>query len=199
MALIDKVAGIKQQFVVDDVKERVAGRLDQLLMKWISKEGKDMFNLQANAYDISNGIKEDLDMDISKIGISITDFAVSSFSYPEEVQAMQKKAASQSMVGDMNKYGQMAMYDGMAQGGNSAAGSMANTMAGMQMGMMMGQQMVNQMSGAMNGMNGMPQQQMQQAGQSAPVGNGVVPKFCPECVTPTNGARFCANCVTKLI
>ena len=112
---------------------------------------------------------------------------------------MQKKAASQSMVGDMNKYGQMAMYDGMAQGGNSTAGNMANTMAGMQMGMMMGQQMVNQMSGAMNGMNGMPQQQMQQAGQSAPVGNGVVPKFCPECGTPTNGAKFCANCGTKLI
>lgn len=28
----------------------------------------------------------------------------------------------------------MAMYDGMAQGGNSTAGNMANTMAGMQMG-----------------------------------------------------------------
>ena len=191
MALIDKVAGVKKQFVVDDVKERVAGRLDQLLMKWISKEGKDMFNLQANAYDISNGIKEDLDMDICKIGISITDFAVSSFSYPEEVQAMQKKAASQSMVGDMNKYGQMAMYDGMAQGGNSTAGNMANTMAGMQMGMMMGQQMVNQMQNTMN-------QQPQMVAQPQMAG-GAAPKFCPNCGTPTNGANFCGNCGNKLV
>ena len=40
-------------------------------MKWISKEGKDMFNLQANAYDISVGIKTDLDMEMSKLGITI--------------------------------------------------------------------------------------------------------------------------------
>ena len=34
-ALIEKVAGIKQQFTVEDVKERVTSMLDQLLMKWI--------------------------------------------------------------------------------------------------------------------------------------------------------------------
>ena len=55
--LIDKIAGIKQQFTVDEIKERVIAVLDQLLMKWISKEGKDMFNLQANAFDIAKGIK----------------------------------------------------------------------------------------------------------------------------------------------
>ena len=47
VCLIDKVAGVKQMYVVNDVKERVVAVLDQLLMKWITKEGKDMFNLQA--------------------------------------------------------------------------------------------------------------------------------------------------------
>ena len=50
--LIDKIAGIKSEFNVEDIKERVMSMLDMLMMKWISKEGKDMFNLQANAYDI---------------------------------------------------------------------------------------------------------------------------------------------------
>ena len=192
-ALIDKIAGVKQMFTVDDVKERVIALLDQLLMKWISKEGKDMFNLQANAYDISKGLREDLDMEICKIGISITGFAIQSFSYPEEVQAMQNKAASQSMVGDMNRYSQISMVDSMSKGGNGGGnmGNVASQMAGMQMGMMMGQQMVNQMSGADNNVA-----QPQAAALNAA---GVAPKFCPNCGTATNGAKFCGNCGTKLV
>ena len=52
LVLIDKIAGVKQEFTVDDVKERTLGMLDQLLMKWIAKEGKDFFNLQKKEFDI---------------------------------------------------------------------------------------------------------------------------------------------------
>lgn len=200
-SLIDKVAGVKQMFTVEDVKERVMAVLDQLLMKWISKEGKDMFNLQANAYDISKGIREDLDMEIYKIGISITGFNIQSFSYPPEIEAMQRKAASQQMVGDMGRYQQMAVLDAMGKPGNAAGSNMATQMAGMQMGMMMGQQMVNQMQGIMNPQMQQPQQAQQPQQMAAPAQQtgGVAPKFCPNCGTPTNGANFCGNCGNKLV
>lgn len=188
VCLIDKVAGIKQMYTVDDVKQRVVAVLDQLLMKWISKEGKDMFNLQANAYDIASGIKDDLDMQISKIGITITDFNIASFSYPEEVQKMQNKAASQSMVGDMNKYSQMAMVDSFGKSGGS---NLAGDMMSMQMGMQLGQQMMNNINNNMNMNNNMNNVNQQ------PQGAG--PKFCPECGTPVNGAKFCPNCGNKLV
>ena len=186
LVLIDKIAGVKQQYSIEDVKERVLAVLDQLLMKWIMKEGKDLFNLQANAYEIAKGIGEDLDMELMKIGISITGFQIASFNYPEEIQEMINKVASQSMVGDMGRYQTMAMLDGMSKG--SRRGShMATDMAGMQVGMMMGQQMVQQMqqnqSPNQTG-NGQPQQQK--------------PNFCPNCGTKTNGANFCPNCGTKL-
>ena len=203
-ALIDKIAGIKKQYMVGDVKERVVSVLDQLLMKWISREGKDMFNLQANAFDISRGIREDLDMEMIKLGISITGFQVSSFTYPEEVQKMQNKAASQAMVGDMGRYQQMAMADAMEKGGNSSR--IGADMVNMQMGMMMGQQMMANMNNMMNnnmnnggmGMNQQMNNSQMQGGQAQNAG-GTVPKFCPNCGTPTNGAKFCSECGNKLI
>lgn len=188
LALIDKVAGVRNIYLVEDVRDRVTAVLDQLLMKWISKEGKDMFNLQASAYDISRGIMQDLDMELVKIGITITGFTIQSVSYPEEVQRMQTKAAAQSMVGDMGRYQQMAMTDALAKGGSSAAGNMASQMAGMQMGMMMGQQMANQISG-----------NMAQNNNGASAGNGSAPNFCPNCGTKTGGANFCPNCGQKLV
>ena len=184
--LIDKIAGVRKQFTIEDVKSRIMSMLDQVIMKWIVKEGKDIFNLQANAFEISNGIQEDLDMEMEKIGIAITNFAISSVSYPKEVQEMATKAASHSMIGDMNKYTQVSMADSLSKGGSG--GSMASDMAGIQVGMMMGQEMINNM-------NNKPQNNETQEGTSS----GKKPNFCPNCGTKNEGANFCPNCGTKLI
>lgn len=187
MVLIDKIAGVKQMYTVEDVKERIVSELDQLLMSWISKEGHDMFNLQADARNIAKGIMGDLDYDLRKIGIAVTDFNIESFSYPESVAKMQEKAAAQSMVGDMNRYQQMAVADGMEKGGKGS--SVAGDMVGLQMGMMMGQQMMNQM-----------QSNQMQGSKNVSAGNldGTIPKFCPNCGQATQGLNFCGNCGFKL-
>lgn len=147
-----------------------------------------MFNLQADARSIAKGIESDLDSDMRKLGIGITDFTIESFSYPEEIKRMQEKAAAQSMIGDMGKYTQIAAADSMAKGGHGSG--MVSDMVGLQMGMAIGQQMVNQMNLNVNAGAGAaaPVQQNAQAG----------PKFCPECGTPTTGSRFCGNCGNKL-
>ena len=183
--LIDKIAGVKKQFTIDDVKERIMSMLDQVIMKWIVREGKDLFNLQANAYEISKGIQEDLDMEMEKIGIAITNFTISSVSYPKEIQEMATKAASQSMIGDMNKYTQVAMADSLSKG--NSGGSVAGDMASIQMGMMMGQQIINNM-------NNKPQNNENQQNSSTQK----VANFCPNCGTKNEGSNFCPNCGTKL-
>ena len=196
--LIDKVAGIKDSYYVEDVKLRITAILDQLLMKWIVKEGKDLFNLQANSFDIAGGIKMDLDMQIYELGISITGFQIMSFTYPEEIQEMITKNASHSMIGDLNRYQQVSMTDGIASG-KVRGGGAASDMAGMMMGMnMAGQMMKNKNDSMQTNQTGQSNQphQFNQTGQ----GNVTAkPNFCPNCGQKTGDANFCPNCGQKLV
>ena len=195
MTLIDKIAGVKESYYVEDVKQRITSILDQLLMKWIMKEGKDMFNLMANSFDISNGIKSDLDMQIYDIGINITAFNIMSFNYPENVQSMINKNAEQSMIGDMNRYQQVSMVDGIASG-KVQGGGVASDMTGMMMGMTMANQMMQNVNAAMQqNQASTPTQQTSVPNQTA----GTKPNFCPNCGQKTGEANFCPNCGQKLL
>lgn len=196
--LIENVAGVKKKYLVEDVKIRITTVLDQLLMKWIAREGKDMFNLQANSFEISQGIQEDLDMEIYDLGLSITGFNVNSFNYPKEIQDMITKAASQGMVGDVAKYQQLEMTDGIASGKVKSGGT-ASDMAGMMMGMNVASEMMKNMK-QMNqpDQNQQQEQQNQPAANNQSTGNSSKPNFCPNCGQKTDGANFCSNCGQKL-
>ena len=97
IALIDKIGSIKNSYLVQDIKIRITSILNQLLMKWITKEGKNMFNLQENAFEISKGIREDLDMQMNDSGMTITGFTIMSFNYSKEIQELITKNASHGM------------------------------------------------------------------------------------------------------
>ncbi len=188
IALIDKIAGVKDSYLVEDVKLRITSILDQLLMKWIVKEGKDMFNLQANSFEIGKGIKEDLDMEIMDDGITITGFNIMSFNYPKEVQDMINKTASHNMVGDLNKYRQVSMIDGMSSGKVKGGGA-ASDMAGMMMGMNVAKEIMedmNQDKGRTQKPNNISESEQR-------------PNFCPNCGHKTGEANFCSNCGHKLV
>ncbi|MBM7715957.1 membrane protease subunit (stomatin/prohibitin family) [Bacillus thermophilus] len=190
IALIDKIAGVKNSYLVEDVKIRIISILDQLLMKWISKEGKDMFNLQANAFEIARGIQEDLDMQILDSGMTITGFHIMSFNYPKEIQDMITKTASHGMIGDLQTYQQVSMTDGIASGKVQGGGTAAD-MAGMMMGMSMADKM-------MKNMNQDQQEAPNQTGQPQ-AGGGKLPNFCPNCGEKTSGGNFCSSCGQKLV
>ena len=194
LVFIEKIAGVKKQYTINEVRDVMQSMLSGLLIRWISKVGQDIFNLQANIIEIQNGVKADLDMEFVKIGLSVVNFRIDEFSYPENITKRADQAAEYSMVGDMNRFQQVSMVDAMTKPGNTSGNGMMNTMMGAQMGMMMGQQMMNNMN-AMN-QNNMNQNNMNT--QAAPAGDGTIPKFCPDCGTPTNGNRFCGNCGKKL-
>ncbi|MBQ6551547.1 MAG: SPFH domain-containing protein, partial [Lachnospiraceae bacterium] len=191
--LVEKVAGVKSKYTIDDVRQRLISVTDQFLMKYIVKDGKDMFNIQANAPEIGEDIAKAIDGKLADIGMTCTDFQIQSVSYPDNVREMQEKAAGAAMVGDATHYTQVQMANSLENGGNGG-GNTASQMAQMAMGMAMGQQMAGAMTGT-----AAPQAAAAAPAASAPIASdGKAPNFCPNCGTPTNGAKFCSNCGQQL-
>jgi len=186
VALIDKVAGVKNEYLVEDVKLRITSILDQLLMKWIPKEGKDMFNLQANAYEIAKGIQEDLDMEVMQDGFTITGFTIMSFNYPKEIQDMITKNASFGMVGDVDRYKHISIIEGMSSG-KMSGGGVASDMAGMMMGMNIAKELMKD------------EGKSEASSTTSTAASGKKPNFCPNCGEKNTGANFCPNCGYKLV
>lgn len=184
LTLIERIAGVRKAFRVEEVKERVVAQLDQLLMRWISKEGKDLFNLQANAREIAKGIQSDLQEELADLGLVVTDFTISSFNYPETIQSMIEKTASHTMVGDLNRYQQLSVLDALSSHPDSGMASMVQSGAGMAMGLEMMRQFSN------TGTASTPE-------PTAPL--SVSLKTCHHCEAQLpQGANFCSECGTKV-
>ncbi len=115
-------------------------------MKRIIKEGKDMFNLQANAFDIARSIQEDLDMQIMDDGMKVIGFQIMSFNYPKEVRDMITKTASHGMIEDISKYQQVSMTNCSMASGKVSGSRTASDMASMMMGMNMANEMLKNVS-----------------------------------------------------
>ena len=191
VGLIDKIAGVRDSYLVEDVKIRITAILDQLLMRWITKEGKDMFNLQANAREIGAGIQDDLNMELMDDGMKVTGFQVMSFNYPKEIQDMINKTASHGMVGDVSKYQQISVADAMAAGKGSGT---ASDMAGMMMGMNIAKEMMESQKADSGGGQNTGSPSPQPAGSEK-----AIPNFCPNCGQKIEGTKFCPNCGQKLV
>ncbi len=209
MTLIDKIAGVKQQFTIDDVKQRTMAVMDSLIMKSIVKEGKDMFNLQVSSHDIANGLKMDLDMELLKIGLSVTSLTIENFSYPEQVQKMINKNAAYGMVGNIGQYQSVSMVESMEKNPESSMAQMAQAGMGMKMGMQM-------MEGMTQGMKSNNNQNINSVNTANTTSNNINcnncgvsidgnTKFCPNCgnkvepkVEVTTAKKFCSECGTKV-
>lgn len=194
VALIDNVAGVRDRYLVEDVKIRIMAVLDQLLMKWIPKAGENLFNLQANAFEIAKGIREDLDMEVMDLGLTITGFNIMSFNYPKEIQDMITKNASHGMIGDLGRYQQVSLTDALASG-KLAGGGTAADMAGMMMGMNLAEKMMKKMKE-------MDQEKIEPEAKKEDEPQGKSdrrPNFCPNCGTKVSGGNYCSNCGYKLV
>ena len=201
---INKVAGVKETYSLEDVSERIMGELNPVVAEAILGGERQMglnalVALQQNSRKLGKAIQVELDKELSEFGLGVADVNILAFHYPPEVQQMAEKVAAQSFISDVSKYTAVSMADSMDTPGS--AGSAAASGMGIAMGM--------QMAGQMMGMMGQqPAAQQPAAGATGGTVCGSCGfsspapfRFCPQCGTPAPqqapqgaGDRFCPTC-----
>lgn len=200
---IEKVAGVKDTYSLEDISERIMGELSPVIAEAILGGQQNiginaLISLQQNSRKLGKAINEELDKELSDFGLGAVDVNIHSINYPDEVQKMAERIAGQSFIGNIGKYATVQMADSFdSPGGGNNIGSIGAQMA-------MGAQMAQQMAGAMNGAStqiGTPP-----AANFVCTGCGSTSstpiKFCPQCGKPmkaigeTNKVteQFCPNC-----
>ena len=198
---INKVAGVKATYSLEDVADRIMGELNPVVAEAILGGQQQMglnalVGLQQNSRKLGKAIQEELDKELSDFGLGVADVNILAFNYPPEVQKMAEKVAAQSFVTDMGKYTSVSMADSMSTPGS--AGSAAASGMGMAMGMQMAARMMGQMGQMTQPQAAQPQQAAcvcASCGYASPT----QVKFCPQCGKPMGqpqpaGDRFCPNC-----
>lgn len=180
---IDKVAGVKDTYALEDISERIMGELNPVVAEAILGGERQigvnaLIGLQQNSRKLGKDICGELDRELADFGLGVADVNILSINYPPEMQQLAEKVAAQSFVGNIGKYAAVSMADSF--GSESAAGGMASAGAGLAMGMQMASQMAGMMTGA--------------AQPQTPTGD----RFCPNCRKMVCG-KFCPECGAQTV
>ncbi len=187
---IAAIAGVKDEFTIDDISERIMGKLNAVVAEAILKGQSNistnaLISIQANSLEIGNDICARLNTITNTFGMDTVDLTIADVNYPEDVMKVAEQVAATSFVGNnVANYAAVQMANSMNNPG--AGNNVAAAGAQMGMGLAMAQQMTQQMNSQQNG--AAAQQ------QAAPAGD----RFCPKCRKMVTG-KFCSECGTETV
>lgn len=191
-SFVSSIAGVQDEFTIDDISERIMGKLNAVIAEAILNgksdiETNSLINIQSNSLVIGDEICKKLNEITLRFGMDTVDLTIADVNYPEDVMKMAEQVAATSFVGDVNKYATVQMaqsFNNPEAGGNVAS-------AGAQMGM--GFAMAQQMGQAMNNTIAQPTQENPE--QATPEKGD---RFCPKCRKMVAG-KFCSDCGAETV
>ena len=199
---IEKVAGVKSSYTLDDISERIMGEISPIIAEAILG-GQHIIGLnvlmalQQNSRKLGAAINTELDKELGDFGFRAVDVNILSINYPEEVRKMAEEVAGQAFIGNVGKYAAVQMADSFDTAGGGNMATLGAQIA-------MGAQLAQQMSGAINSGESTQKPQVSSASYVCTgCGNtsSTPMKFCPQCGNPMTsqsaipaGDRFCPTC-----
>ncbi len=225
---LKKLVATDSEFTVSECKAQLNGYFTTSFTDFFAESKITLFEAYANVKEFSEMVFNDVKDKFAEYGLELLTFNIRQISIPESVEQAMDSRAQIGALGGMDMYSRKTMTDAMAassiaaaenEGGGNMAGmgmqigagtAMGATMAGMMQGVMGGMQGNNQGNAAVNNAQASPQNPQAAAAAAAGAAAGMIActackaaiaqgsKFCPECGSKQEKAKFCTNCGNKV-
>ncbi|MFC2036923.1 SPFH domain-containing protein [Chloroflexota bacterium] len=149
---VNKIVGAQGMYQTPQVTRFLRGIVIARMTDLLGELGKGLFDLPSLYDEIGAGVKAKAQDDFANVGIQLRTLYINSISPTEETARAIDERASMGAIGDMQKYMQYQMAQGVkaaaqSEGGGGLAGAGVGLGAGVGMGSAMAQ-MMGQMTGA---------------------------------------------------
>ena len=196
--LLGTLVGTQGLYSTEQIEEYLRDRIVARLTDVLGTSLTSLFDLPSLYDEIAVAARAKTADDFRAYGLELTELFIGGITPPDEVQAMIDARSSMSVVGDMNAFLKFQAGKAMTAGGQAGGEGPGMMQAGLGAGL--GMMMPGMIREAMNAPAAPPSTPAPGAANPASVATpGASPKFCTNCghaLAP--GAKFCADCGTKL-
>lgn len=195
-----EIFGTNKDYSTSSLVEYFKSIIVSNFTKVIGEINVSAVDIPAKYLEIGESVKDHVQDDFDKLGLTVCALYVESIVLPEQVeQAIDKRSSTGAMSGAIDDYTRLQAADALRDAAQNQGNGLAGAGVGLAAGVAMGQNFVN----AMNQAN----QQNHQGNADQNLGpkcsncQNPIPanaKFCPNCGTPVAVKKFCVNCGTEL-
>ncbi len=93
-------------FKVNEISNQIRNEIVSSFASWVGKSKIPVLDLAAQYRDLGAKIRTEIQPDIDRFGLELTQLLIENISLPPEVEAVLDKRTSMGIVGDMNQYTQ---------------------------------------------------------------------------------------------
>jgi membrane protease subunit (stomatin/prohibitin family) len=110
-------------FKVNEISNQIRAEIVSSFTAWLGKTKLPLLDLASQYRDLGAKIRTDIQPDIDRYGLELTQLVIENVSLPPELEAVLDKRISMGILGDMNQYTQYQAANAIEAAANNPRGS----------------------------------------------------------------------------
>lgn len=144
--MLEQLVSTDGLFQVDEISNQIRNEIVSSFAAWVGRSQIPVLDLAAQYRDLGAKIRSEIQPDIERFGLELTQLLIENISLPPEVEKVLDKRTSMGILGNMNQYTQFQAANAIEASANNPRGG--NPAMDWGMGMAMAQQLANNLGQA---------------------------------------------------